>query len=234
MTALVSYELDGGIATVTMDDGKLNVFSPAMLRELHAAFDQAERDQALVLLTGREGCLSAGFDLSVFAAGEQEPALEMLRLGASLVERVLGFVRPVVVACPGHGIAAGSFVLLAADVRIGVDGPFKLGLNEVKIGLTMPWFVIELARRRLQPAQFDRAVLHATMFSPLQAATAGFLDSVVAAGQLREASVEAAELLLGLDRAAYAATKLRARKGALEAVRTAIETELTPEGLARG
>src|SRR5580700_11317081 len=119
MSELVSYELEGGIATLTMDDGKLNVFSPAMLRAVHDAFDRAECDEAVVILTGREGCFSAGFDLSVFAAGEVEPAVEMLRLGATLVERVLGSQRPVVVACPGHAVAAGAFVTMGADMRIG-------------------------------------------------------------------------------------------------------------------
>jgi enoyl-CoA hydratase len=230
-TERVSYELDGGVARITMDDGKLNVFSLAMLRELHAAFDRAERDEAIVVLTGREGCLSAGFDLGVFAAGEPELALEMLRLGATLVERLLGFARPVVVACTGHAVAAGSFVALAADVRIGVDGPFKLGLNEVRIGLTVPWFVIELARYRLVGAQFDRAVVGATMYTPREALAAGFLDSVVPADELRAASAQAAAALAELDAAAHAATKLRARAGTLAAVRAAIETELTAESL---
>jgi enoyl-CoA hydratase len=94
LTELVSYELDGGVARIGIDDGKRNVFSIPMLRALHAAFDRAESDEAVVILTGREGCFSAGFDLGVFAAGEQQQILEMLRLGATLAERVLGFGRP--------------------------------------------------------------------------------------------------------------------------------------------
>jgi enoyl-CoA hydratase len=231
MAGLATYELDDGIATITLDDGKLNVFSIEMLREAHAAFDEAERDGAVVILTGREGCFSAGFDLSVFASGEADRALEMLRLGATLAERVLGFPRPVVVACTGHAVAAGTFVPLAADVRIGVDGPFKLGLNEVRIGLTVPWFVIELARQRLTPAQFDRAVVGAASYSPQEAAAAGFLDRVLPASELRSASVESARELAGLDAKAHAATKLRARAGALQAIRAAIESELTLESL---
>jgi enoyl-CoA hydratase len=232
MSELVSYELDGGIATITMDDGKLNVFSPAMLRALHDAFDRAEREEAVVILTGREGCFSAGFDLSVFAAGEPEPAVEMLRLGATLVERVLGFARPVVVACPGHAVAAGAFVTMAADMRIGVEGKFKLGLNEVKIGLTMPWFVIELARYRLTRADFDRAVVSATMYTPAEAMRAGFLDRVVAADELHATSAQAARTLLELNAKAHTETKLRARGVVLQAVREAIASELTVESLA--
>jgi enoyl-CoA hydratase len=231
MTELVAYELDDHIATIAMDDGKVNAFSIPMLKALHAALDQAERDGAIVILTGREGYFSAGFDLKVFAGGDVEQVIEMLVLGATLAERILGFERPVITACPGHTVAAGAFMALAADMRIGTDGPYRIGLNEVKIGLTVPWFVIELARQRLNPAHFNRAVVSATMYGPAEAVTAGFLDEVVSAGELRSASLAAAAALAELNPQAHTATKLRARGDALKAIRTAIETELTPEGL---
>ncbi|MGI8335628.1 crotonase/enoyl-CoA hydratase family protein [Actinomadura scrupuli] len=226
MADLATYELDGRIATITMDDGKVNVFSIPMLRAVHAALDQAERDRAVVVLTGRENHFSAGFDLNVFA-GEREQIARMLTLGATLAERILSFPTPVVVACTGHAYPAGAFLLLTADLRIGADGPFRIGLNEVRIGITVPWFAIELARHRLAPAHFDRAVVNATMYGPHEAVPPGFLDQVVTASGLREASLRAAAELAGLDPAAHAATKLRARAAALRALRAAIETELT-------
>ena len=231
MSELTTYELEGQLATITMDDGKVNAFSIEMLKALHAAMDRAEGDGATVLLTGREKYFSAGFDLKVFASGEIDRVLEMLRLGATLAERILSFPTPVVAACNGHAVAAGSFVLLAADLRVGVEGPFQMGLNEVKIGLTVPWFAIELARQRLTPAHFSRAVIGATMYDPSTAISAGFLDRAVAPGELRAASLEEARRLAELNPAAYTATKLRAREGALRALRAAIETELTEEGL---
>lgn len=231
MSELVSYELDERIATITMDDGKVNAFSIPMLQAVHAAFDRAEQDGAVVVLTGRENYFSAGFDLKVFASGDVDRVVEMLKLGATLAERILAFPRPVLTACTGHAIAAGSFLLLAADLRIGVEGPFRIGLNEVTIGLTVPWFAIELARQRLQPADFSRAVINATMYSPQEASSAGFLDRVVSPSGLRAASLQGAAELDGLNAAAHAATKLRVRAGALAAVRSAIETELSVEGL---
>lgn len=225
MANLTSYSLDGRIATIELDDGKVNAFSIPMLKEIHAAFDRAEEDGAVVLITGREGYFSAGFDLEVFSE-RPEQIVEMLTLGARLCERVLAFPAPVLVACSGHAIAAGSFLPLAADLRIGVEGPFKLGLNEVRIGLTVPLFVIELARQRLTPAHFDRAIVNATMYEPEGAVAAGFLDRVVAAAELRAASLEAAHDLAALNADAHKATKLRARAKAIEAVHEAIETEL--------
>jgi enoyl-CoA hydratase len=231
MSDLTTYELDDRIATITMDDGKVNAFSIAMLQALHGALDRAEQDDAVVLLTGREGYFSAGFDLKVFASGEVERVVEMLRLGATLTERILSFRTPVLAACNGHAVAAGAFVLLAADLRIGTEGSFRLGLNEVQIGLTMPWFAIELARQRLAPVAFSRAVVNAHMYGPVEAAAAGFLDRVVDASELRAASLEGAAQLAGLNAAAHTATKLRARKDSLAAIRSAIESELTVEGL---
>ena len=92
-----------------------------------------------------------------------------------------------------------------------VDGPFRIGLNEVKIGLTVPWFAIELARQRLHPAHFDRTVVNATMYSPHDAVTGGFLDGPYPPANSRPPGLPAAAELAGLDATAHAATKLRAR-----------------------
>jgi enoyl-CoA hydratase len=225
LTELATYELDDGIATIAMDDGKVNALSIEMLKAVLAALDRTEEDEAVVVLTGREGYFSAGFDLNVFSE-RQDEIVEMLTLGARLAERILSFPTPVLVACSGHAIAAGTFPALAADLRIGVAGPYKLGLNEVKIGLTVPLYVVELARQRLSPAEFNRSLLTANMYAPEEAVAAGLLDRVVAPEELAAASRQAAEELAGLDMAAHSATKQRVRERALDALRAAIDAEL--------
>jgi enoyl-CoA hydratase len=227
MSGLTTYDHNEGIATIKMDDGKVNALGIPMLRELHSAFDRAENDDAIVILTGRQGRFSAGFDLTVFTdTPEQLP--EMLTLGATLCERILAFPRPVITACTGHALAAGCFIQLPADLRLGTDGPFQIGLNEVKVGLTMPQFVIELARSRLTPSHFDRAVNSAVIYAPGDAVAAGFLDRVVPAGELRVTSLEAAKELAGLNAAAHRATKLKTRASLIDAVHGAIQDELKP------
>lgn len=224
MSELTTYLHDGAVATITMDDGKVNALGVPMLEELHSAFDRAESDGAVVILTGREGRFSGGFDLRVFS---ETPELlpQMLTLGARLAERILTFPRPVVTACTGHGVAAGCFIQLPADLRLGIDGPFLIGLNEVKIGLTMPQFVIDLARSRLTPAHFDRAVNCAAMYSPVDAVAAGFLDRVVMGDDLQAEALEAANGLAELHGEAHLATKLKSRATLIEAVHAAIERE---------
>src|SRR3954471_12415346 len=122
---LVSYHLEGAIATVTMDDGKVNALSPAMQAELKSALDRAEADRAVLLLTGRDGVFSAGFDLRVIRGGGND-AGAMVRGGFELAHRLLSFPTPVVVACTGDAIAMGVFLLLSADYRVGASGSYKL------------------------------------------------------------------------------------------------------------
>lgn len=224
MGTLVTYRLHDAVATITMDDGKVNVLSPAMLAELGAALDRAEADRAVVVLTGRDGVFSAGFDLPVLRAGGTEAA-DMLRAGFDLAARLLAFPTPVLVACPGHAVAMGVFLVLSGDYRIGASGPYKITANEVAIGITMPHAAVEICRQRLTPAGFNRAVVIADVFSPEEAVTAGFLDRVVPAAELAEAAAAAAAELARLDMDAHAATKLRARREATTALREANDAD---------
>src|SRR6266567_6223635 len=111
---IVSYRLEGSVATITMDDGKVNCLSMRMLTELNAALDRAMADRAVVVLTGRPGVFSAGLDLPVLRAGGAA-AFAMLRAGFELAARILSFPAPVLVACTGHAVAMGAFLLLSGD-----------------------------------------------------------------------------------------------------------------------
>jgi len=217
----VEYRLNGAIATIAMDDGKVNALSPRMINAVRETFARAEADGAVVVLTGREGSFSAGFDLGVLRAGGADAAA-MIRAGFELAERVLSFPRPVVVACPGHAIAMGVFLLLAGDYRVGVQGDFKLVANEVAIGLTMPRPAVEILRHRLSPGCFARATFLAEPFSPETAVAAGFLDRVVTTDELSATAHEVAARLATLDETAHRETKLRARAGTLERIRSGI------------
>jgi enoyl-CoA hydratase len=225
MTGPVTVEPGERATTITMDDGKANVFSPAMLEALHDALDRAEQLGTVVLLRGRPGYFSAGFDLGVIR-DRPDDVMPMLRLGALLARRILAFPAPVVVACTGHAYPAGAFLLMAADVRVGAEGPFSLGLNEVRIGLALPEFAVVLARARLTPAAFDRTAVTGLMFDPPGALSAGLLDAVVAPDALDDAALAAATDLAAVHRRAHLATKLRVRAPVLEALDRAIADEL--------
>jgi len=224
--ALVTHESDGTVATITMDDGKVNVLSLQMLMEVNAALDRAVSDRQVVLLTGREGIFSAGFDLGVLRTGTYE-AIEMLRAGFELAERLLAFPTPVVVAVPGHAIAMGLFLALAGDHRLGARGPFRLTANEVAIGMTLPHAALEILRHGVAPSHFTRVVLLAEPFTPDDAVTAGMLSTVVEPAELVDAARAVAAAAAALDLDAHLATKRRARADTLRALRAAIEADFT-------
>ncbi|GAC1444374.1 MAG: crotonase/enoyl-CoA hydratase family protein [Mycobacteriales bacterium] len=233
MTSPVSYSVEASVATVGMDDGKANVIGPVMIAELNAALDQAQTDGAVVLLAGRPGVFSAGFDLSVLSAGDHK-AVDMLLSGFRLAERLLAFPRPVVIACTGHAVAMGAFLLLSGDHRVGPAGPYKFVANEVAIGLTMPRSAVEILRQRLAPADFNRALILAQEYTGEDARRAGFFDELAEPEGVVTAATAGARRLSALDHAAHAASKLRAREPTLTALRRAIGLDAAELGSRSG
>lgn len=224
--ALATTTIEDGVATIAMDDGKANVLSPAMQAELNDAIDAAAADDAVkaLVLTGREGRFSAGFDLAVLQGGG-EAALGMLKGGFELSYKLLSLPKPVVMACNGHAVAMGVFLLLSGDYAVGTAGAFKIQANEVAIGLTMPLAAVEICRNRLAPAHFNRAVITAEVYDPQGAIAAGFLDEAVDAADLHPAAHAAAQRLAALHAAAFKNTKLRLREPFLAALRKGIEDD---------
>jgi enoyl-CoA hydratase/carnithine racemase len=235
MSERVSYRCMGGVARIVMDDGKVNAMSAAMLADLDAALGRAERDEATVVLrSGRPGIFSAGFDLKVFAAGDPDASLAMVRAGAELALRLMAHPYPTIGVMEGHAYPMGTFLLLACDARIGASGPHRMGLNEVMIGITPPRFAIELARSRLTPAALSRTVTLGEMFEPEAAAEAGFLDRVVAPEAVDAAVDETLAALKGVNVAMHAQAKLNLRRATMAAMRAAIDEDLTPAAYRSG
>ena len=221
----VQYDLQDGIATIRIDDGKRNALAPEVLREIYAAFDRAEADKAIVILTGREDVFSAGFDLKVMKKGGMR-AIGMLRSGYGLPARVLRYPYPVIVACNGHSLAMGVFLMLSADYIIGCRGDFKISANEVAIGMTMPRVAAAVLRNRLQPAAFQRAVTVAQYFDPDTALDAGFFDELVYANELFERANQKANEFRELDDVAHRISKRRIRAALVRRLRVSLPLDL--------
>lgn len=228
MTDLVTYTLNGNVATIAMDDGKANVLSTQMIAELNEAFDKAEADDAIVVLTGREGMFSGGFNLKEMQAGPKE-AMILTSKGSKLARRIMAFPKPVIALSTGHSIAMGAFLLLACDYRMIADGDYKVGLNETLIGMTMHNFGIEIARYRLAKNYFNRCVINAEIFNPKGAVHAGFIDRIVPAEQMPMAGAMAGQMFSQLNMTAFKGTKLRSRKAVFQILDQAIEDDLDPE-----
>jgi enoyl-CoA hydratase len=210
----VSFESAGDVAILRLDDGKANALSPDVLAALGSAIDHAEESGQAILLTGRPDRFSAGFDLNVMRAGDTQAMVELVRSGARVALQLSRFPGPVVIGCTGHALAMGAVLLLTADTRIGAAGDFKLGFNEVGIGMTTPDFLLGFARERLSKRHFLRATVQAEIYDPVSAIDAGFLDRVATGDVFEEALAEATRLAK-LPRTAYAESRKSARRAAL-------------------
>ena len=221
---LVTYERDGDVGIVTMDDGKANVISIPMVGALNEALDEAERDGVVVVVEGREGRFSGGFDLGTLTGGGED-LVTLLIGGFEVAERLLNHPTPVVTSCTGHAMAMGAFLLLSGDHRVGAEGPFKITANEVAIGMTLPLAPAEICRLRLTATEFQRATLLAQVYSPSEAVGAGFLHEVVAPEELATRARDAAHRLAQLDMPSFQGTKQQVNAAALAALRSAIEAD---------
>lgn len=225
MTDIVRYEPRDALALITLDDGKANAVSPALIAALHAALDRAEREASAVVLAGRPGRFSAGFDLNIMTGGV-EGMRALVTAGAEVALRLFLFPRPLVIACTGHALAAGAVFLNAGDLRIGAHGNFKIGLNEVAIQIPLPVFALELARARLAPRWLTQAVTQARLFDPAGACEAGYLDEVVAAEALLDTAMQRATALAALPDPAFRLTKERERRAVAAHIRATLAEDI--------
>ena len=225
MNEITQYTSSENYAIITLTNGKVNAISHEVITSLNALLDKAEEEKKVVILTGQPGMFSAGYDLKSMTASP-ESALELVTKGSKLSLRMLSFPQPIIVACSGHAIAKGAFLLLSADYRIGTEGDFKIGLNEVMIGMTMHNAGIEIAKGKLAPVYFERSVSNAEIYNPKDAITAGFLDKIVPENHVLPTAIKIAEMFATLNKKAHAETKLKVRKTYLTALKEAIEQDL--------
>lgn len=225
MPDMLTYRLEGSVGVLVLDDGKANVFNDSSIGAIHEALDRAEQEAGSVVLVGRPGRFSGGFDLSVM--GSDPAAMQALvRSGAELLLRIWEYPRPVIIACTGHAVAAGAMFLLAADYRIGIEGDWSIGLNEIGIGMPLPQFTVELARARLDPRAFTRATLHAELYDGAGAVAVGYLDEAVPADDLLDRVMAKASEMAKFAPSGYLPSKRRARHALADYVRSSLDDDM--------
>ncbi len=223
MSGPVIYSPKDSIAVIRMDDGKVNALGPVMQQALNEAIDQADRDNVgALVITGNERVFSGGFDLKILTSGQVQPAIDMLRGGFELAYRLLSYPKPVVMACTGHAIAMGAFLLSSGDHRVAAHA-YNIQANEVAIGMTIPYAALEIMKLRLTQSAYQQAAGLAKTFFGETAIASGFIDEIVLPEMVLSRAEEAAQEFAGLNQQAHAATKLRARADALKGVRAGID-----------
>jgi enoyl-CoA hydratase len=225
MSDIVKYRLEGKVAVVEMDDGKANALSAGMIDALLEALTRAEGEASAMVLVGRPERFCAGFDLRVMMAGPDQ-AKGLLTHGSELLMRLYASAVPLVIACTGHALAGGALVVLTGDWRIAASGPFKIGLNEVAIGMPVPVLAMDLARDRLLPTALPRSTLLGVVHPPEEALAAGFVDEVVAPDQVVPRALAEATRLAALGRSPFRATKERLRAKTIAHIRDSLEADM--------
>ena len=190
---LATLKKDGNISTIIIDDGKANVFSAQMSRDVNECLDEVATEEGCLIITGREGMFSAGLDLKTIQSGDIELIQEMSINAFKLLARIFSFPRPVIAACSGHGIALGTFLLCCCDYRIGVKGDFMIGANEMRTNMVIPDPILELIKFRVSQSHKYRAVLGAEMYTLENAIDAGLMDEVVESDNLMKVALEKAK-----------------------------------------
>jgi len=222
MTSPATIEIKDEIAIITMDDGKANAINPPMLEALHACLDRAEKEAKAVIITGREGRFSGGFDLKLMMSLPGEEVKALVNGGGKLALRLYTFPMPVIAACNGHGVAMGCFILLSCDVRVGTAGAFKIGANETAINMVLPIFASELVKDRVADDYKTRSMIFAELFDPETAVKAGYLDRVVEADQLMATATGYAEGLKQLTGSSLTGNKLLLRETTIAAMKASL------------
>ena len=223
MSDPVTYELSDGVAVVLFDDGKANLFSVNNMLALHGALDRAEKEAGALLVQGRPGLFSAGFDLNVARGRDTKAIVKMAYEGSRAAFRIFDFPIPTVAAITGHALAMGAITACCFDLRIAAEGAFQIGVNEARLPSIFPDWALPPLNHRLAPTHRVRALAHGELYSPQEAVAAGFVDQVVPSAELPSAAMERAKELAKLDSGTHAAIKRQMRRDAIEQMRQAVE-----------
>ena len=223
MTAkLATLTNEDDISIITLDDEKANVFSPQMIQDVNECLDKVPTESGALIITGRDGMFSAGFDLKIISAGDMQATMDMSLSGFKLLSRLFSFPRPILAACSGHGIALGTFLLCCCDYRIGVKGDFMIGANEMRTNMVIPIPILELISHRVSASHKYRAILGAEMYSIENGIGAGLIDEVVDPENLMETAMLKAKDLATLGHPSYTLTKELLIREPLQKINNAI------------
>ena len=214
---------DNDISIIKLDDGKANAFSYDMLTQVNELLAKVPRDSGALVITGRDGLFSGGFDLKTLAAGDMEKITKMVHLGYRLLLELYSFDRPIIAAVSGHSIALGLFVTCSADYRIAIDGKYICQANEVRNNMDIPTQIMEILKARVNKNYFYPAVFHSDAYSAQDSIEVGFIDEVVPQTEFMDRVMEKAKELATLPHPFYANTKKSAQDDVRQKISDAIE-----------
>ncbi len=228
--ATIGFERDGECGIIRMDDGKANAMDAAFFAGLDRAMDEAEASRCRGLVfAGRPGFFSGGLNVKTLPTLDPGQLKQLHRSFAHTMARAALLPVPTVAACAGHAVAGGFILALACDLRLVEEGPFRLQMNEVLIGIALPSWVLAIAQAVVPPQRHAEVLLHGKAYAPREAVAAGFFDELAMPGSdLVALAKERLAPLASLNPQAYALSKRRMRGPAIERALALLPQERLP------
>ncbi len=218
-TAIQTREFED-IAILTLDDDKANAMQRSWCEDLHAALDEVESGGcSAVVIAGRPGFFSGGLDLKLLPTLSSSEIRAVTDLFVETMRRVFLFPRPVVAASTGHAVAGGMMLLLASDIRLGLDDDrYRYGLNEAVTGVPLLGGTVGICQYGIPSAHHTEVILQGRMLSARQCFERQILHELAATHEsLVDRAIERARVLSDLDLAVYGTNKLILRREAFDA-----------------
>ncbi len=228
--ATIGFERDGECGIIRMDDGKANAMDAAFFAGLDRAMDEAEASGCRGLVfAGRPGFFSGGLNVKTLPTLDPGQLKQLHRSFAHTMARAALLPVPTAAACAGHAVAGGFILALACDLRLVEEGPFRLQMNEVLIGIALPSWVLAITQPVVPPQRHAEVLLHGKAYAPKEAVAAGFFDELAMPGSdLVARAKERLAPLASLNPQAYALSKRRMRGPAIERALALLPQERLP------
>lgn len=227
MSLAYAFDPDTRVAEIALDDGKANVMSTPWFRELGGLLDRAEKEEPVALLfRGRAGMFSGGLDMKWIPTLDAAGARELVQSFSESMLRVFALPIPTVAAVTGHAVAGGCVLASACDQRFALDGPFRLQMNEVLVGMAIPTWAALICREAWPTPHVNDLLLLGRPFRPEEAHAIGALHGVAASeAELLARARGAAKSLAAVGRQPFAVSKRRRRGPLVEQARASLLAE---------
>jgi enoyl-CoA hydratase/carnithine racemase len=217
----------GAVRELQLNRPPANALSPDLITALRHAVESATQEGARALvISGAPGRFSAGLDIPLLLTLDRPAVAAMWRDFYALLGALALSPIPIAAAITGHATAGGTVLPLFCDYRVAVHGEWKLGLNEVQVGLPLPPVIFAGLRRLVGAHQAERLAVGGLLIAPDEAVRIGLVDELVSLDQVLSRAIEWSRGLLALPVDAMAATRRSARADLFELFAASFDMEL--------
>jgi 3,2-trans-enoyl-CoA isomerase len=217
----INVTIKDRLAIITLNRPKSNALNREMITELDDMLQNISADPLIsgALITGREPFFSAGLDLIELYGYNEEEAKSFWELFIKFTINITSFKKPLVAAINGHSPAGGCVIALACDARVMAEGKFIIGLNEVPVGIMVPYSIFKLYSFWIGSATAAKSLLEGKLFTPEEALSIGLIDELVKPESIMTAAERKVRKYMAFAPATWQQSKLNIRKEVIEATK---------------